>query len=351
MSNIDKLSDQKKDKNKDKEKEKEVEKIWNESEIQLLKKWGEIASSYRLLHDRAFRESQIKSYGLTIPVIVMSTLSGTASFSISSFPTNLQVYVPMVIGGINIFVGIIQTITQFLRVNELTESHRVASITYGKFARNITTELSLPPNGRTYNGIDYVQMCRTEMDRMIEQSPIIPLHLLNEFDANKKFTDITKPEVLTISNINVYQPSNDEKVAEIMANVADKIQHIHKNEKTVAQKIKEQIEKKINPSIKEEIIPEEIKNLDLKDIEANFNNNKNINIDEITNNIINRRSNELKEIGSGGIVSKMLKKNVDEKIITPIKNINEIVKKNNNKDSIKLEETKETKDNNTIDIV
>jgi hypothetical protein len=348
MSNIDKLSDQKKDK---KDKEKEIEKIWNESEVQLLKKWGEIASSYRLLHDRAFREFQIKSYGLTIPVIVMSTLSGTASFSISSFPTNLQLYVPMVIGGVNIFVGIIQTVTQFLRVNELTESHRVASITYGKFARNITTELSLPPNGRTYNGIDYVQMCRAEMDRMIEQSPIIPLHLLNEFDTNKKFLDITKPEVLTISNINVYQPSNDEKVAEIMANVADKIQNMHKQEKTVAQKIKEQIEKKVNPNIKEEIIPDEIKNFDLKDIEANFNNNKNINIDEITNNIINRRSTELKEIGSGGIVSKMLKKNVDEKIITPIKNINEIVKKNNNKDSIKLEETKDNKDNNTIDIV
>lgn len=348
MSNIDKLSDQKKDK---KDKEKEIEKIWNESEVQLLKKWGEIASSYRLLHDRAFREFQIKSYGLTIPVIVMSTLSGTASFSISSFPTNLQLYVPMVIGGVNIFVGIIQTVTQFLRVNELTESHRVASITYGKFARNITTELSLPPNGRTYNGIDYVQMCRAEMDRMIEQSPIIPLHLLNEFDTNKKFIDITKPEVLTISNINVYQPSNDEKVAEIMANVADKIQNMHKQEKTVAQKIKEQIEKKVNPNIKEEIIPDEIKNFDLKDIEANFNNNKNINIDEITNNIINRRSNELKEIGSGGIVSKMLKKNVDEKIITPIKNINEIVKKNNNKDSIKLEEAKDNKDNNTIDIV
>lgn len=348
MSSNDKFVDQKKDKNK--EKEKEVEKIWNESEVQLLKKWGEIASSYRLLHDRAFREFQIKSYSLTIPVIVMSTLSGTASFSISSFPINLQIYVPMVIGGVNIFVGIIQTVTQFLRVNELTESHRVASITYGKFSRNITTELSLPPNGRTYNGIDYVQMCRAEMDRMIEQSPIIPLHLLNEFDANEKFIDITKPEVLTISNINVYQPSHDEKIAEIMANVADKIQNIHKNEKTVAQKIKEQIEKKINPIVKEEIIPEEIKNFDLKDIEANFNNNKNINIDEITNNIINKRSNELKEIGSGGIVSKMLKKNIEEKIIIPVKNLNEVINKNNVKESIKKKNDNLNIDN-TIDIV
>ena len=83
-------------------KDKVVDKIWLDSEVQLLKKWGEISASYRLLHDRAFREFQIKSYGLSIPVIILSTLSGTASFSISSFPEDLQTYVPMVIGGINI---------------------------------------------------------------------------------------------------------------------------------------------------------------------------------------------------------------------------------------------------------
>ena len=79
-----------KDVKKNEDKEKSTEKIWLDSEVQLLKKWGEISASYRLLHDRAFREYQIKSYGLTIPVIIMSTLSGTASFSISSFPPSLQ---------------------------------------------------------------------------------------------------------------------------------------------------------------------------------------------------------------------------------------------------------------------
>ena len=218
-------------KNLDKDKDKKNNKVWDDSEVQLLKKWGEVSSSYRLLHDRAFREYQYKSYSLAIPVIIMSTLSGTASFSISSFPVSFQHYVPMVIGGINIFVGIVQTISQFLRVNELTESHRVASITYGKFARNITTELSLPPNERSYNGIDFVQMCRTEMDRLIEQSPIIPMHLLNSFENNPDYDTITKPDVLTICNIIEYQPSKEEKVANMIANVADKIEHLHDNEK------------------------------------------------------------------------------------------------------------------------
>jgi len=297
------------------DKEKDIEKIWNDSEVQLLKKWGEIAASYRLLHDEAFRDFQIKSYGLTIPVIILSTLSGTASFSISSFPTSLQVYVPMVIGGINIFVGIIQTITQFLRVNELTESNRVASIAYGKFSRNITTELSLPPKERTYNGIDYVQMCRSEMDRLIEQSPNIPMNLLYNFDKNDKFTDITKPDVLTVNQINEYKLSKEEKVVELMANVADKIQTLHKNEKTNIQKLQDQINKRVN--LKNDVIPNElkeaIKNLNIDDIENNIGPNGSYDIDEFTSRIINNRTNELNEISRNSIVSKILKKNSEER--------------------------------------
>lgn len=308
MSTIDKNNDPKKKIDKDVQ---STEKIWNDSEVQLLKKWGEIASSYRLLHDRAFRIFQIKSYGLTIPVIILSTISGTASFSISSFPLDLQVYVPMVIGGVNIFVGILQTITQFLRVNELTESHRVASISYGKFARNITTELSLPPNNRSYNGIDFIQMCRTEMDRLIEQSPIIPMKLLNTFDKTKEFQEITKPDVLTVSSIREYEPSEAEKMGTIMALAASKLEHLHKTEKTVVQKIQEKIEKKTNPKKDEDDgISQELKNvinnIDFKDLEANINNKEN-NIDSITEEIINKRNDEIKDISNSGIVSRMLK--------------------------------------------
>jgi hypothetical protein len=202
-------------------------KIWNDSEVDLLKRWGEVSSSYRFLHDRAFRIFQLRNYCFTIPVIVLSTISGTASFSIASFPVDLQVYVPMVIGGINIFVGIVQTIAQFLRISELAESHRVASTAYGKFSRNIATELSLPPNNRTYNGIDFVQMCRAEMDRLLEQSPIIPMNLLSDFDKNPIFQNITKPDVLKITEIREYKPSKDERVQNIVSGATEQLKNFH----------------------------------------------------------------------------------------------------------------------------
>ena len=42
----------------------------------------------------------------------------------------------------------ITTVAQFLRVSELMEGHRVASIAFGRFSRNIAVELSLPTQER-----------------------------------------------------------------------------------------------------------------------------------------------------------------------------------------------------------
>ena len=35
---------------------KDTPKIWNDTEVKVLKKWGEQAASYRVLHNRAYRK-------------------------------------------------------------------------------------------------------------------------------------------------------------------------------------------------------------------------------------------------------------------------------------------------------
>ncbi len=216
----------------------ETVKIWNDSEVQLLKKWGETAASYRLLHDRAYRYYEARAFRYNVPIIILSTVTGTASFSQTLFPVEYQPYVPMVIGSINIFTGILGTLSRFYRLDELTESHRVASISYGKYARNISTELSLPPSNRRYNGADLVEMCRSEMDRLIEQSPIIPMFILMEFKNNTEFKFINKPEVLDIKPIEEYKMSKEEKVVEIVTSVVERLKQV-KPEKTLVQQMAE----------------------------------------------------------------------------------------------------------------
>jgi gas vesicle protein len=275
-------------KSQDTNKEPET-KIWNDSEVELLKRWGEVCSSYRFLHDRAFRIFQLRNYCFTIPVIVLSTISGTASFSIASFPVDLQVYVPMVIGGINIFVGIIQTIAQFLRISELAESHRVASTAYGKFSRNIATELSLPPNNRTQNGIEFVQMCRAEMDRLLEQSPMIPMNLLTDFDKNPIFQNITKPDVLKITEIREYKPSRDERVQNIVSGATEQLKNFHLQPDPDNQALKNNTSNNINS---------------IPNINSIINKSK-----ENANKKIEEKKNELSDLGTNKIVSGLFKNN------------------------------------------
>jgi hypothetical protein len=141
-----------------------------------------MAKNYYLLHDRSYLEYQKKNYMFTIPVIILSTLSGTASFTLNTFPENIRSYIPLIIGGVNIFVGILQTMTQFMQINELTGYHKKASINYQILSRNIITELALPINERTYNAKDFIMICKKELDKIIEQSPNIPLYIAKNLD-------------------------------------------------------------------------------------------------------------------------------------------------------------------------
>lgn len=185
----------------DREKNK-VPKIWHPQQEKILRTWGEAAASYRYMNYQAFLMYKSLSMRFTLPVIVLSTITGTANFAQEQFPLSIRPMVPSIIGGMNLIAGLIATIMQFLKINELMESHRVASQSYGKLSRTIRLELTLPLSERAKNGSDMVEDCRAEYDRLIEQSPPIPKNILSEFE--REFPDDSafyKPEIMHIQPI------------------------------------------------------------------------------------------------------------------------------------------------------
>ena len=157
---------------------------WHKQQEVVLKKWAETASSYRYLHDRSYQKYTSQNMWFAIPVIILSTITGTANFAQASFPDSAKDIAPAIIGTLNLTAGLITTIAQFLRVSELLEGHRVASVAYGKFSRNITVELSLPVEERTRGGTEFLNNCRSELDKLIEQSPNIPINILKKFEKS-----------------------------------------------------------------------------------------------------------------------------------------------------------------------
>ena len=186
--------------------EQKIPKVWHPQQQQILKTWGEAAACYRFMNYQAYLKYKKASMRYTLPVIVLSTITGTANFAQDQFGESLKPYVAPTIGGLNLIAGLIATIMQFLKINELMESHRVSSMQYGKLSRNIRLELSLPLEERAHHGSDMIDQCRAEYDRLIEQSPSLPKDILDAFE--KEFPDdnkFFKPEIMHIQPINPFK--------------------------------------------------------------------------------------------------------------------------------------------------
>jgi hypothetical protein len=175
---------------------------WNDQHESILRQWGEASGCYRYMHHRAFLLYKGLSMRFTLPVIVLSTITGTANFAQEQFPENLRGMVPSVIGGLNLIAGLVATIMQFLKINELMENHKAAALSFGLLSRNIRLELALAREERSTDGLEYVTRCKNEYDRLIEQSPTVPSTILAEFEKEYPLDNMfTKPEILNVRAI------------------------------------------------------------------------------------------------------------------------------------------------------
>lgn len=188
-------------------------------EEELLRECADKAQCYRIMHTWDYNDYKIQAMWFTIPVIILSTLTGTANFAQSSFPDEVVEYAPMMIGSINIVAGIVTTISQFLRVNELQEGHRVASLSWGKYSRNLKYELSRHPKDRTPI-TEMMKISKQEFDRLMETSPPITEKTVNKFiDKFRDREDIIKPEICDgLQQTKIYD-SNQDRIIEKKASV------------------------------------------------------------------------------------------------------------------------------------
>ena len=177
---------------------------WSPENEVIMVEWCDVAQCYKWLNARAHAKYSYMHAWYTIPAITLSTISGTASFAQASLPLSYQQFAPMVIGTINILIGILTTIQQYLKISELNEAHRVSSIAWDKFARNIRIELAKKPDERMDAG-SFLKFNRQEFDRLMETSPMLKENVIREFNEKlsgkvgsperKIFDELKKPDI------------------------------------------------------------------------------------------------------------------------------------------------------------
>ena len=168
---------------------------WSDEIEELLSEWAEVSMCYSYLHNYSTRKYKRKYHHLQIPIIVLSTLTGTANFATDSYvPEEFKHGFSAVVGGLNIFCGVLGTLLAFLKYAEIYEGHRISALAWSKLSRTIEIELSLQIKKRK-SCREFLKICRSEYDNLLESSPNIDLDIIAMFNKkfDGKYTGVRRP--------------------------------------------------------------------------------------------------------------------------------------------------------------
>lgn len=220
---------------------------WSPEHESILIDWADKAMCYRWLHSRAHAMYSRLNAWYTIPVIIISTITGTANFAQERVPLEYQTFFLMCVGGFNIMAGIISTIQQFLKITQLNESHRVSGISWDKFYRNIKMELAKHPNERMEVGY-VLKVSKEEYDRLMETSPDVPEKIIElfkkSFKHSESFLEIKKPEICDVM-ISTEKYRNPWFSEENMAQLNKEKTHFMETKEQLLRKVEQENEKAV----------------------------------------------------------------------------------------------------------
>ena len=109
----------------------------------LLEKWMSHAMVYRVLHHTASEDYDTSNTFYKIPAIVITAISAGLAFSVQVFPEETSLYVPVLVGMLNLTAGVFTTITNFKKLPELSEANKIAAVNFSKLHRKIKQKLTL----------------------------------------------------------------------------------------------------------------------------------------------------------------------------------------------------------------
>lgn len=175
---------------------------WTEDQEIILKQIAEKSSCYRYINFECYNHYKKIDQRFSLPVIVLSTLAGSASLGSGNVPAYAG-YITVSSAVINIITGILGTLQKFLNTTELTSQHYTSSVEYGRLSREIGIMLNLPKQDRTQEGTKFLEYAKGDYNRLVDQTPAPPTFILTKFEKKFVANELAKPDLITLAPINI----------------------------------------------------------------------------------------------------------------------------------------------------
>jgi len=193
---------------------------WSDDQEAILKIIAEKSSCYRHINYECYIYYKSIDRRFSLPIIILSTLAGSASLGSGNVPQWSGI-VTIASACINIMTGILGTLQRFLNTTELTSQHFTSSVEYGRLARDIAIMLALPKSQRGQEGNKYLEYCKSEYDRLVDQTAAPPKFILSKFEEKFKKVTIAKPDLISLGPIFVNRKDHLEKMKRIIDEVSN----------------------------------------------------------------------------------------------------------------------------------
>ena len=214
---------------------------WTDHTEDLLASWGDVASCYKWLHERAFRKFYTINYWMSLFISIFSIITGSTSLGMQSLvPMDYVSLASKIVGGVNLLTGIVTQIQANFRYAQLSESHQNSSIGWNKLERNIRIELKIDRKNRK-DAEAFIRMSRAEYDRLLEQSPVIPEDIIEMFKHKftKRPTTLVVPDICdNLHHCEITKPSIDEDIY-MPIDTQDDMSNINTDKQDLLYQIKE----------------------------------------------------------------------------------------------------------------
>lgn len=150
---------------------------WTPNLEDMVRSWALKSVIQRELHHHAAKYYKIWSTRLSMPVILLTTLTSVGSFgAVDSEQYKMWMYAT---GGLNLVSAFLASMMKYLKPDERCATHGRMSKMFDAYYRDLTVQLNLSPQERSHPET-IIETYKTRLETLIDESPLISDTLTKE---------------------------------------------------------------------------------------------------------------------------------------------------------------------------